>query len=130
MREDGFFIETHGKRSVLQVVMRQCFFVVFVEEAVFYSRLFICENGVDVDVFHAAENAHLDVGICLFQLAYQFFCNHTLLAIQSVAACGAGVGEAACALNEVQVIVIAPRLYVILTDKVHRADKLHAGVIR
>ena len=49
--------------------------------------------------------------------------------ILSVVAGRAGVGKAAGALDEVQSVVIAPRLDVVLPDEVQRTDQLHARKI-
>ena len=50
--------------------------------------------------------------------------------ILPVVAGGAGVGKLTRALDEVQPVIIAPRLDIVLADEVQRAYQLHAGEIR
>ena len=51
------------------------------------------------------------------------------LLIALAAAGRAAVGEFARALDEVQPVVVPPRLDVVLADEVQRADQLHAGEV-
>ena len=72
----------------------------------------------------------LDLGIRLLEFADELL---GLLALGFClfvrAAGGAGVGEAAGALDEMQVVRVAPGLDVVFPDEVHRANELHAGEI-
>ena len=73
----------------------------------------------------------LHIGVCLFQLPDQLLDLLALGLCLLVRTAGrAGVGEAAGALNKVQVVGIAPRLDVVLADQIHRANQLHAGKVR
>ena len=87
------------------------------------------DNFVDVYVLDAVENVLLNFGGGLFQLGDEIFDLHALRACARWIAGGAGVGKTAGAGYEVQIVVIAPELYLVLADKVQRANKLHTLII-
>ena len=76
----------------------------------------IGKHRVKADVLHAAEDAFFHAGVLLFQLADQLLDLLPLGVVLAVVAGGAGVGELAGALDEVQVVLVPPRLDVVLAD--------------
>ena len=111
----------------LQVVL----ILVPLEEAVLHVLTLVAEDLVQADVFHRAEDVPLDVRIRFLQLLDQLLRLETLRAGLTVGMAGrAGLGEVAGALDEVQAVVVTPVLDFRLTDKVKRADQLHAREVR
>ena len=89
--------------------------------------LLVADHGIEVYIFHAAENVALYVWVRLFHLGDHFFDLHAFGDARAVRTAGrARIGKAAGALDEVQIIVIPPVDDVGLADQVHRADDLHS----
>ena len=91
-----------------------------------HAVLLIGDHGVEINILNASEDMRLDFGILLFQLPYQLLDLDALGTVFLVIACGAGVRKLACALNEMQAVIVAPCLYIVLADEIQRTDELHA----
>ena len=103
-----------------------CLFIV-VQKMVTDAVLFIRDHRAEVDIGNAFEDVCLDLGICLLQGSDQLLCLKTLGGRGAILmTCGAGVGEVAGTLQEMQAVPIPPPADVCLPNKVHRADQLHA----
>ena len=103
---------------------------VVLQKAVFLAMGLIAGHGVQTDGVNAVENTLFDVGVVPLQAADQQLDLLPLGAAAAVVAHGAVFGEAAGALNELQLIVAFPRQNVVLMDAVQRPDQLHALKIR
>ena len=91
-----------------------------------FPALLIGDHRIQVYIFHTAENMGLHIGIFLLHGADELLDLYPFGTIFLVVAGGTRVRELAGALDEMQVVVIPPRLDVILPDEVQRADQLHA----
>ena len=81
-------------------------------------------------VFHTSEYAFLNVGIVLFQLANEFFRLLSLAVILPVVARRARVRKLACALYEMQIVVVSPRFYIVFAHEIKGAYELHSFKVR
>lgn len=88
--------------------------------------LLVADHGVNVDIFDTAENIALHERIHLFQVFDQFLDLHAFRTILLVIAGRAGIGKLAGTLDEMQTVIISPRLDIILAHQIQRADQLHA----
>ena len=85
--------------------------------------LLVADHGVNVDIFDTAENIALHERIHLFQVFDQFLDLHAFRTILLVIAGRAGIGKLAGTLDEMQTVIISPRLDIILTHQIQRADR-------
>lgn len=91
----------------------------------FNPVLFVCNDGVNIDIFNAFENIAFHLWVNFFHLANHIFDFLTLGSIIRVAG-SASIRKLAGTLDKVQIVIITPALNFILTDEIHRADKLHS----
>ena len=115
-----FLFFLHNKRFIVRSCLINCLFrllllVVFVEKTVSDSILFVCDDGVELHVFYALKDTLFNVGIALFKLSNKQFCFLPFRVILPVIARRTSVGKPARALDKVQIVVISPRLYIILS---------------
>ena len=95
----------------------------------FYPVLFIGYYRIDIDIFNTSENALFNIRIGAFERPYQFLCLLPFRMILPVVAGRAGIGKLAGALYKMQIVIVAPRLYIVLPYEVKRTYKLHTLVI-
>ena len=89
------------------------------------SILFVCDDGVELHVFYALKDTLFNVGVTLFKLSNKQFCFLPFRVVLPVVARRASVGKPARALDKVQIVVISPRLYIILSYQIKRSNKFH-----
>ena len=102
-----------------------CSIVIVFEKTVFDAVLFVGYHRFQMHVFNTPEYALFNVGIALFKLADKLFCLLTFAVILSVVAACACVCKLAGALDEVQLVVVAPRFYIVFSHEIERTDKFH-----
>ena len=112
--------------ALINCLFRLLLLVVFVEKTVSDSILFVCDDGVELHVFYALKDTLFNVGVTLFKLSNKQFCFLPFRVILPVVARRASVGKPARALDKVQIVVISPRLYIILSYQIKRANKFHS----
>ena len=66
-----------------------------------FSILFVANNRIQIDIFHALENITLDKRIGLFQCLDQLFDFHTFGLGLFVVTGGAGICKFACTLDKI-----------------------------
>lgn len=95
--------------------------------------LFVAEKLVDTDILCGMEDVALDHRIGFLQLRDDALGFHSLVPgagcvgrLRRHGTGGAGICEVTSALDEVKMILIAPCLDVVFTDKIERADQLHS----
>ena len=83
--------------------------------------------GLKADIFDAFENIALYKRVGFFHFGNKFFGLKALGTCLAVGVTGcAGVCEVACALDEVEVIIVTPVFDIILAYKVQRPNEFHA----
>ena len=85
-----------------------------------HAALLVGYDRIEIDILHAFKDIALYEWILLFQLTDQFLDFYALGLVFFVIAGGAGVGELAGTLDEMQVVVISPRLDIILAYQIQR----------
>ena len=94
-----------------------------------FSILFVANNRIQIDILHTSENITLDKWVRLFQCPNQLFDLHTFGFCFFVITGGAGVSKFTSTLNEMQIVIISPRLDAVLADQMHRTDQFHPAEI-
>ena len=94
-----------------------------------FSILFVANNRIQIDILHTSENITLDKWVRLFQCPNQLFDLHTFGFCFFVITGGAGVSKFTSTLNEMQIVIISPRLDAVLADQIHRTDQFHPAEI-
>ena len=90
-----------------------------------FSILLIANHRIQIDIFHTLEDIALDEWIRLFQCLDQLFDLHTFGFCLFIITGSTGVSKFTCALNEMQIVIISPRLDAVLSDQIHRTDQFH-----
>ena len=116
--------------SVLLLLIFLSAFFVIVEKGMQHTAGLVAGHHVQIDRVDAVEDAALDAGVVAAQTAQQGLDLLALGTAAAVVAHGAVLGEAARALDELQLVVLLPRDDVLLVDAVERADQLHPGEVR
>ena len=95
------------------------------------SVVLIGYDRIHVHILDTSENVLLNLRIDLFQLCYEILYLHSLRYRSAVGSAGsAGIRKLACALYEMQAVIVAPVLYIRFTDEVKRSYQLHSVEIR
>ena len=102
-------------------LIKKLLIIVSFEKRMFNPVLFVCNDGVNIDIFNAFENIAFHLWVNFFHLTNHIFDFLTLGSIIRVAG-SASIRKLAGTLDKVQIVIITPALNFILTDKIHRAN--------
>ena len=103
------------------------YIIILIKETVNTCVVLIGDDRIHVDIFNASEDILLNLRIDLFKLRNEIFYLQPLRDRAAVGSTGsAGIGEFAGALYEMQVVVVAPVLYLGFSHKIKGTYKLHA----
>ena len=87
--------------------------------------LLVADHGVNVDIFDTAEIL-LSTNGFTFSVLISSLISTRFERFSLVIAGRAGIGKLAGTLDEMQTVIISPRLDIILAHQIQRADQLHA----
>ena len=87
-----------------------------------HASLLVLYKGIDIDILHTLEYVALHKRICLLECRYKLLDLLTLGLRLLIVTCCACVSELTCALYEMKLVVISPRLDVVLSHHIERSD--------